>query len=78
MTDRACFTVNALADRWECDPRVVSDMIKDGRLKTFTVGTRERVTMTEVKRIEGEEGNHETGEERALAALDRLRPEIRH
>ena len=78
MTERTCFTINALAARWDCDPRVVKDMIEDGRLKTFPVGERERITISEVKRIEGEEGNHETGKETALAALDRLRPEIRH
>ena len=66
----ACFTINALADRWDCDPRVVTAMIKDGRLKSFTVGARERITLTEVTRIEGEEGNHETHEDQALAALD--------
>ena len=66
----ACFTINALADRWDCDPRVVTAMIKDGRLKTFTVGDRERITLAEVKRHEGEEGNHETDKEKALAALD--------
>ena len=78
MTERACYTKKALAVRWNCDPRVINDMIKDGRLKTFGVGTRERITSTEVTRIEGEEENHETDEERALAAVERLRPEIRH
>ena len=78
MTELACFTINALADRWDCDRRVVTAMIKDGRLKTFPVGERERITLAEVKRIEGEEDNHETGEERALAALDRFRPPLVH
>ena len=78
MTEPPCFTKKSLAARWNCEDRVVSDMIKDGRLRTFTVGTRERIPMKEVQRIEGEEGNHETQKEQALAAVERLRSPLVH
>ena len=70
MTEPSCFTVGDLSARWKCDRRVVRDMIEEGQIKTFMVGDRERITMTEVMKYEGEEGNHETDEEKALTALD--------
>ena len=39
MTD-ACLTIPELAERWKCDKRLVGAAIKDGRLKSFRVGTR--------------------------------------
>ncbi len=78
MTDESCFTVAELADRWKCDKRLVSAAIKDKRLKAFRPGTHYRVKLGEVLRYEGEEGNHETGEERALAAVERLRRQVLH
>ncbi len=73
MTEPSCFTVAELAARWKCKPRAVYAPIHAERLKAFTVGGQYRITLAEVKRYEGEEEHHETGEERALAALDRLR-----
>ena len=73
MTEPSCFTVAELTVRWKCGERAVYGPIHDGRLKAFMVAGQYRVTMKEVKRFEGEEGNHETDEDKALAALDRLR-----
>ena len=78
MTEPTCFTVAELAARWKYDKRLVSALIKDKMLKSFTIGTRDRVTLTEVRRFEGEEGIHETHEEQALAVVERLRSQVLH
>ena len=70
MTESTCFTIAELAARWKCDSRQVKALIRDKQLRAFMVGTRERITLIEVKRYEGEDENHETDEETALAALD--------
>ncbi len=70
MNDRPCFTVAELAERWKCKARAVYAPIRAERLKAFTVGGQYRVTLAEVKRYEGEEGNDETYEDKALAAFD--------
>ncbi len=70
MTEPACFTVAELAARWKCGERAVYGPIHDGRLKAFTVGGQYRIPMREVKQFEGEEGNSETYEDKALAAFD--------
>ena len=74
MTEPTCFTVAELMARWKCKARAVYAPIKYERLKAFTVGGQYRVTLAEVKRYEGEEEHHDTGEERALEALKGLRP----
>ena len=73
MTEPPCFTVADLMARWKCRERAVYAPIKEKRLKAFTIGGQYRVTLAEVKRYEGEEEHHDTGEEQALAALERLR-----
>ena len=78
MTEPSCFTKSELAARWKCDQRVVEDMIEVGKIKTFPVGERDRIALPEVLRHENEGMEHETDEEKALAALDRLRPALRH
>ena len=70
MTEPTCFTVADLMARWKCKARAVYARIKSERLKAFTVGGQYRVTLAEVMRYEGEEGNHETDKDKALAALD--------
>ncbi len=49
------YTVKQLMERWTCSRKTVLDMIHNGQLATFKLGSRaHRVTDAEVRRIESE------------------------
>lgn len=51
----AVYTVDTLAERWQCSRDVLYDMLRQKKLKAFKVGTAYRISAAEVDR-------HERGE----------------
>lgn len=54
MTDQA-FTVDRLAERWDCSRDVIYDLLRKRELKAFRVGSSYRITSKEVERYENGE-----------------------
>lgn len=46
------FTIKTLAEHWVCSPDVIYDIIREGKLKAFHVGTALRISAEEVERYE--------------------------
>lgn len=46
------FTPATLAERWSCSERHVRNLIRDGRIAAFRVGTLWRISAAEVERFE--------------------------
>ncbi|AUN31998.1 hypothetical protein C0V82_16345 [Niveispirillum cyanobacteriorum] len=46
------FTPDTLAERWECSPRHIRDMINRGQLPAFRLGKLVRISAESVQRIE--------------------------
>lgn len=53
------YTVKGLAEKWECSPKHVYNLIHSGHLRCFSIGTRRgtRISDKEVERWEESEKN---------------------
>ena len=62
------WSVKRLAEAWDCSPRHIYDLIDDGRLKAFSIGSRTmRITDEEKRKCESE---HVTSIEEATSLSD--------
>lgn len=54
------YSVKALAERWQCSPRHIYDLIDAGKLSTFSIGSKRgtRISDAEVERWESGEKRH--------------------
>lgn len=52
LNDAPAFRVEGLAQRWQCSPGHVYDMIRNGNLQHFRIGKLIRIHASEVERIE--------------------------
>lgn len=51
------FSVNSLAERWECSPSMIRKLIKQGKLQHFRIGELMRISQETVEAYErGAEG----------------------
>lgn len=46
------FTPQTLAERWECTPQHIRDLIDEGKLKSFRLGRLIRIPAAQVQRYE--------------------------
>ena len=46
------YSVNGLADRWDCSPSMIRKLIKANRLQPFRIGELIRISAAEVERYE--------------------------
>ena len=53
MTNRKPYTPDSLADRWECSPEKVRQMVKCGELRGFRIGRKIRIPGDAVEEFEG-------------------------
>lgn len=62
------YSVKALAEKWECSPKHIYNLIHRGHLKSFSIGLRRgtRITDKEVERWE-ESGENLAGAEMAAS-----------
>lgn len=54
MADQA-YTVDRLAERWDCSRDVIYDLLRKRELKAFKVGSAWRISAAEVNRFENQE-----------------------
>ena len=52
MDNTTVFTINQLAERWQCNPNQLYIMLREGKLTAFRIGGLVRVSGAEVERIE--------------------------
>lgn len=52
MADRATYSVQALAIRWDCSRSHVYRMVERGEIESFSIGGLLRIRSSEVERIE--------------------------
>ena len=50
--ERESLTVAETAHRWNCSERTVHRKLKDGTIKSFRLGWRHLIPLTEINRIE--------------------------
>jgi excisionase family DNA binding protein len=68
------FTLKTLAARWGCHRRTIMGLIKEGKLRSFRVGTLVRVSTAEVERYEGQPLTESQGLSRSIGELHRSGP----
>ena len=52
MSDQTAYTVEQLAERWQCTANHLYTMLREGVLTGFRIGSMVRVSADEVRRIE--------------------------
>ncbi len=71
-------TIKSLADRWDSSTRHVYNLIRDGKLKSFKIGTTRgiRISETEVERWESGLANSDDTAETALRCSGGTEPPL--
>ena len=67
------FTPQSLAERWDCHPRTVRNLIRKGELRPFRIGALVRISMDEVAQFLGHTNSSVTFRVYARFSPDHLR-----